>query len=98
MYQGQVVGTLLENANEGTKRAADVSLRVGRFLRHEKNFGVSKRLLENAVAIYTNILGEGHRDTLFGITGLSETYREEGQTAEAAQLQMKVVSSLKMNN
>ena len=90
-YQGQVLEPLLRMDSILEKNAAWIKLRVASFLDDDGKYVDSQRLLQQAVKIFTQLLGLEHPNTLGAMHNLGSTYGRMGRTVEAARLQEEVL-------
>jgi len=90
-YQAQVDGPLQTLFRLGTENVAEMSIRLGLFLRADGKYSACEPFDKMAVNIYTNIFGDDHPRTLRAMHNLASTYWSEGKLEEARGLEEEVL-------
>jgi Tetratricopeptide repeat len=90
-YQGQIVKPLVRMKTIRTSKSALIRRRVGEFLYDDGKYDDSKKLLLQAVEIYTSLLGTENSETLTAMHDLALTYQAQGRNADAATIQEGVL-------
>ena len=94
-YQSQVVDPLLRINSIRTEEAAEIKVRVWKFLLDDGKYNDSEKLLSQAAEICVDIFGKDHIVTLTRIMDLASTYFHQGHLMEAAKLLEELIEKQK---
>ena len=94
-YQSQMVDPLLRINSIRTEEAAEIKVRVWKFLLDDGKYNDSEKLLSQATEICVDIFGKDHIVTLTRIDDLATTYLYQGHLMEAAKLLEELIEKRK---
>src|SRR5271155_1331840 len=79
LYQAQVVGPLVEMHSLHSEKAANVKLRVGRFLLEEGQYADSEKIVLQSLEAFIKSTGKASRSTLWATNLLAWIWSDQGR-------------------